>query len=169
MSVIDPEHLLEQADKLITPPNNGAPRQTDLRRAISNAYYAVFHTVLTEVADEIVGKTRRAKPQYALVYRSIAHSSLRTLCLAAKEKSLAEKYAKYAPRGEFSDEIRAFATAFLDLFEKRHLADYDPLFKAKKSDVILHVATARAAIAKLKKSKPDIRKAFCTLLVFSPR
>ena len=80
MAVLNPDHLLEQADGLIVPPGGGAPRQADLRRAISNAYYAVFHAVVTQAADELVGKTNRTTPRYALVYRSIDHSSLRKVC-----------------------------------------------------------------------------------------
>jgi hypothetical protein len=41
--VIDPDHLLKQAQRLARPPRPGAPRQADLRRAVSSAYYAIFH------------------------------------------------------------------------------------------------------------------------------
>ena len=127
MAVLNPDHLLEQADGLIVPPGGGAPRQADLRRAISNAYYAVFHAVVTQAADELVGKTNRTTPRYALVYRSIDHSSLRKVCENVDKKTLPQKYSKYSPKGGFGPDLTALANAVVDLQEKRHSADYDPL------------------------------------------
>ena len=71
MTLPNPEHLFDQADELATPPATGAPRQSSLRRAISTAYYALFHAILTDVADQLVGKGQRDTPQYSLVYRSV--------------------------------------------------------------------------------------------------
>ena len=71
MAVLNSDHLLDQAERLTTPLGLGAPRQADLRRAISAAYYGVFHAVATEAADEFVGRTQRDSARYALVYRSI--------------------------------------------------------------------------------------------------
>jgi hypothetical protein len=42
MAILNPEHLLQQAERLIQPPPAGPPRQVDLRRAISGAYYDAF-------------------------------------------------------------------------------------------------------------------------------
>ena len=51
MPVPDPAHLLEQAERLAAAPAKGQPRDADLRRAISTAYYAIFHAILTAAAD----------------------------------------------------------------------------------------------------------------------
>jgi hypothetical protein len=134
MPVLNPEHLLDQADRLITPPGGGAPRQADLRRAISNAYYAVFHAVIAQTADYIVGKTNRASTRYELVYRSINHKSLRKLCNVVKNPPLPANYSRYSPKGGFGSDLTALATAVIDLQEKRHLADYD-------GDYVLDIAT----------------------------
>jgi hypothetical protein len=83
------EHLLDQAEPLIAPVGPGAPRQVDLRRAISSAYYAVFHAVLAAAADEFVGRARRAETAYGLVYRRIDHGALRELCAELNRPSLA--------------------------------------------------------------------------------
>jgi hypothetical protein len=66
MTIPNPEYLLEQAAKLARAPIAGAPRQTDLRRAISAAYYAVFNFTLTCLADEFVGVQQRPGRRYAL-------------------------------------------------------------------------------------------------------
>ena len=57
MSVPDPDHLLDQADRLIASTGGGTARQVDLRRAISNAYYALFHAVTAQAVDDLVGST----------------------------------------------------------------------------------------------------------------
>src|ERR1700691_675527 len=79
LAILNPEHLLEQANRLIAPPPAGPPRQVDVRRAISAAYYAVFHATLAAAADQLVGVTKRASSGYTLVYRSIDHKELREL------------------------------------------------------------------------------------------
>jgi len=58
----DPDRLFEQADALIT----GYKDETDLRRAISTAYYGVFHFILRYVADRIAGPGNRSTDLYNL-------------------------------------------------------------------------------------------------------
>jgi hypothetical protein len=168
MAVVNPDHLLSQADRLIAP-LAGAPRQADLRRAISGAYYALFHAVVTEVADEFVGRSQRHTPRYALVYRSVDHRALRTVCEDVVKTTLPTKYTKYVSRHGFGPNINALATAVVDLQEKRHAADYDPLFRVNMSDARLAVATSRTALTRFKRITSAQRKAFVSLLVFSPR
>lgn len=168
MAVLNPSHLLEQADRLIAP-LAGAPRQADLRRAISTAYYALFHAVLTEAADDFVGSTHRDTSRYALVYRSVDHRSLRTICEDVVKTRLPARYLRYEPRGGFGPDIRAFATAVIDLLERRHAADYDPLFRARTAEALLAVATSRAALDKFRRAPRVQRRAFVALLLFSPR
>ena len=137
--------------------------------AISNAYYAVFHAVVTQAADDFVGRTHRASPRYALVYRSIDHKSLRKLCEDVKKPTLPAKYSTYSPRGGFGADLIALATAVVDLQEKRHFADYDPLFRVRMSDAVLAVATGHTALFRFRNANRTSRKAFLTLLVFPPR
>lgn len=163
------QHFFEQADELSRPPAAGAPRQVNLRRAISAAYYGVFHYLLASVADEFVGVGGRGTPRYALVYRSIDHGAVRELCAEAKKQSMPAKYAKYVPGGAFGLELQTFAGAFLELQERRHSADYDPSVRIKLSDARLAIATARSAVAQYGGADEDQRKRFLTLLAFRPR
>jgi hypothetical protein len=169
MPVLNPDHLLEQADRLIAPVGGGAPRQADLRRAISTAYYGVFHAIATEAADSFAGRTQRQSPRYALVYRSIGHRSLRGTCEDVIKTILPAKYVHYQPSGGFGLDIVALATAVIDLQEKRHAADYDPLFRARAAEAILAVETGRAGLSRLRNANPTRRRAFLSLVVFSPR
>lgn len=169
MAILNPTHLLDQSDRLIAPPPAGPPRQVDLRRSMSSAYYALFHHVLTAAADEIVGKSKRATPLYALVYRTINHKTLRELCIAVGKSTLPKKYAAFAPPGGFGANIAAFALACIELQDKRHSADYDPAGRFRTSDAKSVTGVARSAIRRFDLVEADSRKAFLMLLLFEPR
>lgn len=126
MAILNPEHLLEQADKLIASGLPGRPRQADLRRAISAAYYAVFHATVAAAADHYVGANKRTTNQYALAYRSVDHKELRELCAKVKSPNPAGKMLRYGPSGGFDPEMRTFANILQELQEKRQEADYSP-------------------------------------------
>ena len=169
MALIDPKHLFEQAEKLIAAPHAGPPRQVNLRRAISAAYYGVFHATLKAAADQYVGVTRQSSAEYLLVYRSVDHKTLRDLCQEIKKENLPARYTRHAPPGGFKASIREFASAVLELQEKRHAADYDPSIRIKSADAILAVNTARSALRRFGKAKSNQRRAFLSLLLFEPR
>jgi hypothetical protein len=142
----NPEHLFDQAEKLAKPPAVGAPRQVDLRRAISAAYYGLFHAILAAAADELVGSSKRSTARYSLAYRSIDHRALRSLCGEVQKPTLNKRYAAYAPAVGFGSNIGAFASALIDLQDRRVLADYDPLFRVRTSDAAIAIRTARSAL-----------------------
>ena len=169
MAVLNPDHLFEQAERLVAPPPAGPPRQVDLRRAISAAYYAVFHYILAATADDFVGVTKRGTKRYTLVYRSVDHRALRDLCTELKKQNLPAKYQRYAPANGMGQNIQAFASAFVELQEKRHSADYDPSVRLKTSDVKLVIATAKSAVRRFEKASEGRRKSFLALLLFPPR
>lgn len=169
MPVLNPDHLFEQAEKLVATPVAGAPRQADIRRAISAAYYGVFHAILTQAADQFVGKTKRAKSQYGLVYRSVDHRWLRELCDNAKKANPPAKYAPHLPTNGLGPNVAAFAAAVTELQEKRHAADYDPMIKMKTADALVAVRTARSALRRFSRASSSRRQAFLSLLLFPPR
>lgn len=52
----------------------------------------------------------------------------------------------YLNEAEFGADAVAFARAFVELYEKRHSSDYDPLYRITVSEAALTVATGRAAL-----------------------
>jgi hypothetical protein len=168
LAILNPDHLLEQAQLMIVPPPAGPPRQVSLRRAISNAYYAIFHATLTAAGDEFIGVTQRSNDRYTLVYRSINHKALRDLCDAATKSQLPARLARYVPAG-FDPQIKAFATAAVELQERRHSADYDPSVRFRSADAIFALKTSRAALESLRDATMESRKMFLSLLLFPPR
>ena len=88
MTIPNPDHFFELAERLVVPPATGAPRQVDLRRATSSVYYGLFHLIMGLVADELVGFAQRKTKRYALVYRSVDHMAFRDLCKHAQQSTL---------------------------------------------------------------------------------
>mgnify|MGYP000459207315 CR=1 FL=1 len=144
MTILNSEHLIDQGDRLATRPAAGAPRQADLRRAVSSAYYALFHAVLLGAADLVVGQARRSSVIYSLVYRTPNHGQVRKRFNEVLNNSGA--VLSYLNQGEFGADAIAFARAFVELHEKRHLSDYDPLYRITASEAAVAIATGRAAL-----------------------
>lgn len=169
MAILNPDHFFEQAENLIVPPPAGPSRQVNIRRAISAAYYGLFHATLIAAADQFIGVTKRSTNLYTLVYRAVDHKGLRLLCEEVKRQRPTPKYVPYQPSGGFGPNIVAFAFAAIELQEKRHEADYNPMVRMKTLDAQLAIAAARAALARFKTASDPSREAFLTLLLFPPR
>ena len=166
---MNPDHLLDQAERLLAPARPGFRRQADLKRAISTAYYALFHSVLRAVADEFVGAKQRRSARYALVYRSVDHRTLRELAAEARKQQASNRYAPYVPEGGFEPGLVAFSKAVKDLRDKRHAADYDPLARFTAADAGKAIDTARDAIRQFGEASEEQRKVYLSLLLCPPR
>lgn len=169
MTIPNADHLLALADRVIAPAGRGAPRQVDLRRAISSAYYSVFHEVLAAAADEFIGRSRRNEPAYTLAYRRVDHATLRDLCTDVQKTTLPSRYKRYEPDGGFPLELSQFAVFVIELQQRRHAADYDPMIRLKRSDAETAVSAARSALTRFRSAPPQSKRVFLALLLFPPR
>jgi hypothetical protein len=84
----DPSELLRQADALA---RSAGATQADLRRAISTAYYVVFHFCLSAAADMVCGIASRSTARYSLVYRSVDHKTLKRTVRPAQPDKIAKR------------------------------------------------------------------------------
>lgn len=113
-------HLLDRASR--TGAGAGRPRQADLRRGVSDAYYALFHGLTASIAAQ----TLRNVPSTAVraFRRNLGHSALRERCarIASGKKLPSPKL--LASTAAADANARLVAQAFVDLQEERHLADY---------------------------------------------
>ncbi len=116
------------------------PRQSDLRRAISSAYYALFHGLAEVTADRLVGATPTARQSTAWcrVYRNLNHNEVKKACRSAGQMG-------------GSNDLLVFASCCLVLQELRHQADYDPNARFKHSFVVDRVNEAEEALAALQR------------------
>ena len=124
-------------------------RQADLRRAISTAYYALFHAVCKNCADCLVGTVKANRPDHAWrqVYRGIEHGNAKSACIAARNIG-------------FPAPTRDCINAFVDLQEARHDADYDPHHRITRAAALTAVQMAKDAIKDLKTANLIDRRAF---------
>lgn len=169
MPILNPIHLLDQAERLSQAPLAGPPRQVDLRRAISSAYYALFHLLLTALSDEFVGVAHRATSRYALMHRSIDHRSIRDLCSVVIKQRPPVKYGPFVPPSGFGPDLSDFARAVIDLQERRHAADYDVGTRYRAADARRAISEARIAVLRFEASGAAERRLFLTLLLCPPR
>lgn len=154
--------LIKTAEYLVSV-SNRKPRQADLRRAISTAYYALFHSLCNNCANCFVGKgPDYPKAAWQRAYRALSHGFAKEACNQNKANRLniLEK---------FPDEIQDFAIQFYNMQIKRHNADYDPMFKAEKSTVQADIDTVKEAIRGFEEAPLSDRRAFATLVLFQDR
>jgi len=133
------------------------PRQADLRRAISSAYYAVFHALAKECADRLVGTaSNRRDAAWQQVYRALEHG-------------FARHSGESAQKLGFPSAIVNFADTFGELQRERHAADYDPSMVCTLADARSAIDRADAAIGDLRGAPRADRTAFATLVLLKQR
>ena len=149
--------LIMTARELVSA-TNSRPRQSNLHRATSTAYYAAFHTLAKTCADLLVGTngSQRSKPAWRQTYRALVHT-------AAKEACINQKMSK------FPQPIQDFANVFVTMQAKRHEADYNPFHKTTKSEVITDISAVEAAIADFEQADIKDRRAFAIWVLFRER
>lgn len=137
----------------------GKPRQANLRRALSSAYYALFHCLARDGANLVMGGTgaSRSGPAWRQVYRALEHGQARKAC---QRSNIVNR---------FPNPISDFADVFVSLQEKRHEADYDPDGRFYKSAVIQEIDNAELAIQRYNASAIKDRRAFVALVLFKSR
>ena len=134
------------------------PRQTNLRRAVSTAYYALFHCLAGCCADMLVGGAgaNRSAQAWRQAYRALQHTTARQRC------------ANQVIR-RFPSEIQAFAGIFTDMQRKRESADYDPDGTFYKSDVLDDIYTTENVISQFLKVPLKDRRAFAVYVLLNIR
>jgi hypothetical protein len=124
----------------------GKPKQANLRRAVSAAYYALFHLLVDEGAAA-VGSTLNVAGR-AKIRRAFAHAEMKAVCSQyAKGTAAASFNQQIAPLLSFPIEtdLMIVANAFVELQEARHLADYDLSIKFSRVDALAFINSATAA------------------------
>ena len=121
-------HLLEAAKLLAgqtgAPAPPGRPRQAMIKRAVSTAYYAMFHALYHSNANALIGASTGPShpPAWTGTYRALEHNFAR------------ERMRQH--RASIPSAVQNFGVAFRVLQENRHIADYDPDARLLRSDVV---------------------------------
>ena len=162
---MNPDDLLAIAERLASGgigPERGRPRQAELRRAVSAAYYALFHTLASDCADLLVGgrSSTRTKQAWRQMYRALDHGKVKRQCAERRPKRVLAR---------FPQEIQDFADQFVRMQRERHLADYDPFEHFSRSTVFQFIEETKLAVAEFEQADRDDRRAFAVFVLFDLR
>src|ERR1700682_3204223 len=160
-----PNDLLEQARHLA----NGdpkRPKQASLRRAVSTAYYALFHLLGIELA-----KNWKRVAERSTLARMLDHGVMAKVC-DAKSKGLKEHFNKRPPPPP-SHELTVFrhlnviAETFVQLYQQRQIADYNNARKWGRTDVLEKIHSVEAAFQSwhVIRNEPEAQNFLVTLLL----
>jgi hypothetical protein len=164
--MISPGDLQDHAASLIAARGSGARRQIELRRAISAAYYSLFHHFAQHASDLVIGRRQRNNPNYAIAYRSIQHSSLNHICEEAAKSTLKPQFRLNPTMTTFDPTIRGWSQAFQRLYRDRQQADYNPIRKFYQPDAEIAVSSAREAVEQFDLAPRLERERLLTLALF---
>ncbi len=154
------DDLLAQAVSLATI-DTKKPKQANLRRAISSAYYAVFHLLVDEACRVQIGSQHNQAPFRQVLGRAFAHGVMKEACKSFGGGTLRKGVSKGLPVGfTVPAEIREFADTFVDLQDNRNLADDDLTERFKRSEVLALIAEVRKQIENFKNASPSNEKRF---------
>jgi uncharacterized protein (UPF0332 family) len=159
----DPAELLAVARLLSD--TTTRPSDAQLRRAISTAYYALFHRVVRIAANRFMGPGCENSAGFSLIYRSFDHGRMRQVCESLDKPTLAQAQQRQLGRTAVSQDMRNFAQEFYVLQEARHQADYDPSFSVEPSDVLGLISEAEAGLAALDRADPEERADVLALMM----
>ena len=116
-----PEDLLEQAQHLARREPK-RPKQASLRRAVSAAYYALFHLLIAEATRN----WKRAAQRHSLG-RAFDHGQMRTACEKKRKELTAYLNGDPSPSPQrvLSQHLHTVTDTFIQLQQQRQTADYD--------------------------------------------
>ena len=142
-------------------PRQPGQAEANLRRAVSTAYYAMFHCLANDAANLFIGGKR--SPAWHRVHRALEHRKIKEAC---QNKKAMDGFG-------FPPEIHYFAKKFVKLQEMRERADYalddnpeDPYYETR---VLALITTADVAIKQFEHADVQHRRDFVAYVLFKPR
>ena len=132
--------LLTQA-RLLAMHEPRRPRQASLRRAVSTAYYALFH-LLIEDAVRLLGP-KKPDGLRLLMRRAFDHREMQDVCKSFSQTPAAS--VRHLLSAPLSAPMKSIARTFVELQKARHIADYDRSVDVTRAEVLSHITNAERA------------------------
>lgn len=159
------DQLITIAEALAGAPQHGEtrgrPQQMQLRKATSQAYYAMFYALANSNADTLIGSTpaTRASEEWTTTHRALNHGPAKTQMSKTREMS------------RFHPDIQDFSDAFVELQVRRHDADYNPnpVEPFTRSQTMEKITRAKQAIEKFRNVLSPERRRFAAYILFGRR
>lgn len=134
-NAINWQNLIDAGRDLIDPRRTSTePTAEHIRKAISSAYYALFHALAGSNAESLIGIPHDpiTTAAWSRVYRGLDHGTAR--------RELQRQ------RHEFSAAAKVLAETFQDLQNRRHSADYNHSAVFTRQQAAIWLADAETAI-----------------------
>jgi uncharacterized protein (UPF0332 family) len=150
-----PKDLIASADKLL----DRTPSNADVRRAVSTAYYAIFHHISWKLFEAVALPFGSTSPTggWVKVYRSPDHVLFLKRCN--------DVHASWG----FPRALTAYADIFVKSYKSRIEADYDPSAVVSLNDASTVVKSIERAIAHFDGTPLEQQRAFVLFLTVRPR
>ena len=152
-------NLIQAARDLVESASPDDPHNSHFRRAISTAYYALFHCLAESSANLLAGEdpANRSNRAWRQTYRALNHG-------AVKNRRNRREF-----KTEFPQETQDFAKVFVEICDKRNRADYDPTGSLSKLDAEQAIDDAEDAINDFMSIESGERRNFALYLLLPIR
>jgi hypothetical protein len=147
--------LLDQSVSLATRESR-RPKQASLRRAVSAAYYALFHLLVFEASSLIV----KDKRMLAILNRVYGHAEMLKVAKQISAGLLPRRFDSVKTAVAIPPELISVAKTFVDLQQARHSADYDLATAFTRNDAMAHIVRVQQAFD----DWAEVRKDDCSRL-----
>jgi uncharacterized protein (UPF0332 family) len=138
------------------------PKQASLRRAVSTAYYALFHLLISEA----VANWNRVNLRTALG-RAFDHGIMKA---ASNRIQHTQQFPFTGEDPRVVADLKAVAKTFAQLQEKRHIADYDNTTFWTRTEALAQLKAAEQAFSAWKPIRNEqIAQAYLVSLVVKKR
>jgi uncharacterized protein (UPF0332 family) len=155
------DDLLAQALSLVHKERRN-PKQASLRRAVSSAYYAVFHLMVSEA----VANWSRV-PLRAALGRAFDHNIMKA---ASNRIQDGRQFPFTGEDPKVVAALKAVAKTFAQLQQERHVADYDNTTFWSRTEALAQVKSAEQAFATWKPIREEpIAQAYLVSLAVKKR
>lgn len=139
-----PHDLLAQA-KHLTHLEKRRPKQASFRRAVSTAYYALFHFLILEAVSRW-----KVRGQRAALARTFEHARMKAAAIRFRRLTIGHSDREAAGR------LQATVETFAELYEDRQLADYDLASRWSRTETKAWIEAVESAFANWPPIRSDI-------------
>jgi hypothetical protein len=165
-----PERLLAQALHLAKR-DRFRPEQVNLRRAVSAAYYALFHALVSASCARLAGSGRNEQGLRAVLARGYSHSELEraSRAFAQGRSGLPPRLQRALGGEQVSTQLRELARLLQFIQEERHMADYDLSVGWQRSQVLARISAVGTCLDYLRRERSarDLRAYLTSILVWN--
>jgi uncharacterized protein (UPF0332 family) len=152
------------------------PKQATLRRAISTAYYGLFHFLIEESTAMLFGTGKGDEAFRQVAARAFIHGRMKSVCTEFVKPNPQQVHSLIQPFWQKlgianNPQARLIAQTFIDLQDDRHIADYDLTVSFSRQDALNAIMRAEQALTawrQLKVAGPGISRLFAMSMILWP-